>query len=150
MFYFSAPFLFYVIKTKKLFFSQAVILLAIGFILVGIFSVYPYKGFFGSLPFMFSSTFFGRCFEFFLGIYLALVVINSKESQRKFKAYTLTGALLFSLLLFVTAMYAFTYEVPSVNKTPSGNSHTELRNASFYCTLLFWIDYREKHDQKLS
>jgi len=101
-------------------FSQIPVLLCIGIVMVLFFSHFPFEGFFSNFPFMFSTTFFGRCFEFFMGIFIALIVINQKKPERKFRHYTFYGGLLFCLLLFVTTLYAYLNNIDSTNKTTIG------------------------------
>ncbi|OWP83373.1 hypothetical protein BWK59_10885, partial [Flavobacterium davisii] len=68
-FYLLTPFLFMIIKKNKNF----IYFLPIIFILLGI-VIY-----FENIIFMLDFTFFGRCFEFFSGIYLALFLKNNKK-----------------------------------------------------------------------
>ncbi|MBK0378080.1 acyltransferase family protein [Mucilaginibacter segetis] len=73
-FYFSAPIIFFVAKKYNKFYIQPVIITLIGFLLVLIFRNVNWYGFFGNFTFMMLYTFFGRCFEFFVGIQLALII----------------------------------------------------------------------------
>ncbi len=73
LFYIAAPLLFLLLKKRKWF----VLLLPLSLILTGcllveIFNGIDFYGFFSNYSFMFIYTFFGRCFEFFCGIALAL------------------------------------------------------------------------------
>ncbi len=104
MFYLFAPLSFYFIRAKKFFLLQIPVLIAIGYVAVSVFSKYPFKGFFESIDFMFFSTFFGRCFEFFVGIYIALRIIN-KSPVSGFKHFTLCGSALFFILLLALCFY---------------------------------------------
>ena len=83
-FYFSAPVLFTLSRRVKLFIPFLVIFF-IGVLLVLLFSGINYYGFFGNFKFMLSYTFFGRCFEFFVGISLALFY---KKNQYRLKSAT--------------------------------------------------------------
>lgn len=120
MFYFFAPLSFFLIKTRKFFLLQVPVLLSIGALLVLLFSQFPLDGFFANFPFMFSTTFFGRCFEFFVGIFIALLLINQKIMTKKNRNYTLYGGLLFCFLLVITTVYAFANNVEFTNKTTIG------------------------------
>jgi len=73
-FYFSAPFIFLIAKKYHKFYIQPLVITLTGCLLVLIFSHVNWYGFFGNFTYMMVYTFFGRCFEFFVGIQLALVV----------------------------------------------------------------------------
>lgn len=75
MFYVLAPLFFIVIKKSKLFlFLTPLFIFSVGLIVVEIFKNRDFFGFMQNNQFMIELTFFGRCFEFFIGIALALVV----------------------------------------------------------------------------
>ncbi len=73
-FYFLAPFLFFIYTKRKKLFLMPVLFLAAGFILVKVFGGNGFYGFMGNIQFMLLYTFFGRCFEFLTGIYLAFYI----------------------------------------------------------------------------
>jgi len=79
-FYFSAPFIFYFAKKYHRFWLQWAVVTLFGVGLVMIFRNVNWYGFFGNFTFMFLYTFLGRCFEFFVGIQLALIV-KRKQAQ---------------------------------------------------------------------
>lgn len=106
MFYFFAPASFYLIKIKKLFLNQVPVLIGIGCLLVLLFSRFGFEGFFESIYFLFSSTFFGRCFEFFVGIYIALFVLNGAR-RRTTKNWTIYGGVFFIILLLLLSFCAY-------------------------------------------
>ncbi|WP_295652053.1 acyltransferase [uncultured Mucilaginibacter sp.] len=81
-FYFSAPLMFFAAKKWGRFYLQPFIITGFGFVLVLIFRNINWYGFFGNFTFMMLNTFFGRCFEFFSGILLALYV-KRKGFERK-------------------------------------------------------------------
>jgi peptidoglycan/LPS O-acetylase OafA/YrhL len=73
MFYALVPLM--VIASKKIpYLLQAALFLSFGVLLTAIFSHIPFHGFFGSFQLLFEFTFFGRCFEFYTGILLAIYV----------------------------------------------------------------------------
>ncbi len=74
VFYLITPFVFYLIKKKGIFFLQLAFFLPFGYLLVFIFRGYGHDlyGFFNKFTFMLYYTFFGRCIEIWIGIYLAL------------------------------------------------------------------------------
>jgi len=73
-FYFSAPIAFFIIKKYNKFYLQILSITGFGFLMVLIFRNVDWYGFFGNFTFMTLYTYFGRCFEFFVGIKLALFV----------------------------------------------------------------------------
>lgn len=85
-FYFSAPFIFYFLIRYRKYYLQILSITAFGFLMVLIFRNVNWYGFFGNFTFMMLYTFFGRCFEFFVGIKLALMVRkNGLERKNKLK-----------------------------------------------------------------
>lgn len=110
-FYLLAPFLFYVIKKYKIIFVQSVFFLLIGVLLVVFLKRYSLTigGFFGNFSFMFLCTFFGRSFEFFCGIKLALLIKNGYLYQFKrltyFSIICIVGIVL--LMSFVPVIYSY-------------------------------------------
>jgi peptidoglycan/LPS O-acetylase OafA/YrhL len=75
IFYVLAPVLFILIKrNSKSLFLLPVFFVLFGFGLVQLFGNIDFYGFMNSNQFMLEFTFFGRCFEFFTGIALALFV----------------------------------------------------------------------------
>jgi peptidoglycan/LPS O-acetylase OafA/YrhL len=75
-FYFSAPIIFLIAKKYNKFYIQPLIITAFAIGMVLIFSHVNWYGFFGNFPFVMLFTFFGRCFEFFVGVQLARIVLN--------------------------------------------------------------------------
>ncbi|HVT86861.1 MAG TPA: acyltransferase [Chitinophagaceae bacterium] len=107
LFYFFSPFVFLLIKTKRIFFSQIIFWWTVGGVLLFIFREFPYEGFFSSAYFVYFTTFFGRCFEFYCGIFLALVVMNKVNFMKvklpsfTFPFFTIIGALSIITLIFL-------------------------------------------------
>lgn len=101
-FYFSAPFIFYIATKYKKFYIQPVVLTALGFLLVLIFRNVDWYGFFGNFTFMMLYTFLGRCFEFFVGIQLALIMLNKGFERKNSINYTYIGFVL--IFIFVGIM----------------------------------------------
>ncbi|TAH08474.1 MAG: acyltransferase [Sphingobacteriia bacterium] len=93
-FYFSAPFFFLLIqRTKKWLIYLPLLIMGAGVLLVLIFRNVDFYGFFGNFKFMFISTFFGRCVEFFVGMVLALIIRKSDDTISKIPFYTYLGIL---------------------------------------------------------
>lgn len=101
-FYFSAPIIFLIAKKYNKFYLQPIVLTAFAIGMVLIFSHVNWHGFFGNFPFVMLFTFFGRCFEFFVGVQLARIVLSKGFKRTNNIAYTYIGFLL--MMLCVLAM----------------------------------------------
>jgi peptidoglycan/LPS O-acetylase OafA/YrhL len=93
-FYFTAPFAFYFAQKYRKLWLQPIALTLVGVTLVLIFRNVNWYGFFGNFTFMMLYTFLGRCFEFFAGIQLALIVKNKTLDGQSKSHYTYLGFLL--------------------------------------------------------
>jgi peptidoglycan/LPS O-acetylase OafA/YrhL len=119
MFYFYAPISFFLIKTKNFFWGQIPMLFGIGFSLVFLSSLLPTDTVFGGVKFLFEGTFFGRCFEFFIGIFLAIYI--RKKGRKPGRTFvTFSGFVLFLFLLFSLAGYAYLHKIRSINEFAVG------------------------------
>jgi len=96
-FYFSAPIAFYILHRYKKYFLQIVSITGFGFLMVLIFRNFDWYGFFGDFTFMMLYTFFGRCFEFFVGIKLALMIRKKGLERTNKLKFTYIG---FFLIFF--------------------------------------------------
>ncbi len=93
-FYFSAPLFFlFIHKNKKSLWIIPMVLIGIGLLLVLVFARIHFYGFFDNYRFMLLYTFNGRCIEFFLGIYLALIVLKLEPIKKKNPWYTTLGVM---------------------------------------------------------
>lgn len=102
MFYFMAPLVFVLIKKSKLYlYFLPFLLLLIGFFLVFIFKNVDFLGFMKNYQFMLEFTFFGRCFEFFIGIGLALLIRHKKLSFKYFTYFGIAGMCLSIYLISI-------------------------------------------------
>lgn len=109
MFYFSAPFFFILIKKNKLnIYILPIIIFLVGIGLTKIFQEHSFYGLMGSFNFLMDFTFFGRCFEFFSGIFLAIFL--KKNIKVKLKYFTLLSVISLVLLLL-----ALVYLKPNEN-----------------------------------
>lgn len=90
-FYFSAPIVFFIIKKYNKFYLQIFSITAFGFLMVLIFRNVDWYGFFGNFTFMMLYTYFGRCFEFFVGIKLALYVRQHGVERKNNVRFTYLG-----------------------------------------------------------
>jgi peptidoglycan/LPS O-acetylase OafA/YrhL len=102
-FYFSAPIIFLIAKRYGKFYIQPVVITAFAIIMVFIFGPIDWHGFFGNFPFVMVFTFFGRCFEFFVGVQLAKIMLK-KGFERKTKIpFTYGGFILIFVCVLVMA-----------------------------------------------
>jgi peptidoglycan/LPS O-acetylase OafA/YrhL len=105
-FYSAAPFLFYRIKNVLLYPRVSFILLLVGFLLVYIFTLFPFYGFIGDNRFMLSYTFLGRSFEFFVGCFLSAKYQQwASEKSGKGGWMTYGGLALVLVALYVLSLF---------------------------------------------
>ncbi len=90
-FYFSAPIVFFIAKRYNKFYLQILAITGFGVAMVLIFRNVDWYGFFGNFTFMMLYTYFGRCFEFFVGIKLALFVRKKGLERNNKVPYTYIG-----------------------------------------------------------
>jgi peptidoglycan/LPS O-acetylase OafA/YrhL len=105
-FYLLAPVLFIGIKrNKNNLIYYPLLLLVFGITMVLVFSNFSVFGFFKNFQFLFLYTFFGRCVEFFIGMKLALIVLEKKEKILPRPVFTTMGllgmAIAVSVLVFL-------------------------------------------------
>jgi peptidoglycan/LPS O-acetylase OafA/YrhL len=110
MFYLLAPLFFLLIKRAKFYLA----ILPFGFLLAGIvlakvFSKIDLDGFLSSSEFMLQRTFFGRCFEFFIGIGLA-IVYKKRISVMQNYHFTYAGMTMIIACLFVMTVLRGSHE----------------------------------------
>jgi len=103
-FYFSAPVIFLIATKYKKFYIQPIAVTGLGVVLVLIFSHVNWYGFFGNFTFMMLYTFFGRCFEFFAGIQLALIVRRQKPAGNSKKKLTYLGFILIFVCVWIMSV----------------------------------------------
>lgn len=96
-FYFSAPFIFLLSKRFRKLFIQPFVITGVALLLVLIFRNFDWYGFFGNFTFAMIYTFLGRCFEFFVGIQLALILLNKGVARNNNIKYTYIGFLLMTV-----------------------------------------------------
>lgn len=75
------------------------VFMLIGFLLVEFFRGLNFYGLFGSYSFMLIYTFFGRCFEFFCGIGLAIFFKEQIRKQKEGVEFTYLGLAFMTLLV---------------------------------------------------
>ena len=103
-FYFAAPFIFYFTQKYRRFYVQPLVITGAGVLLVLMFRNMNWHGFFGNFTFMMLYTFLGRCFEFFAGIQLALIVRKKALSGAGGSNYTYLGFGLVLVCVWIMAV----------------------------------------------
>ena len=102
-FYFSAPIIFLIAKRYGKFYLQPVIITAFAVVMVLIFRNNNWHGFFGNFTFVLLFTFFGRCFEFFVGVQLARYVLKKGFTRTNKFNFTYSGFVLIFVCVLVMA-----------------------------------------------
>jgi len=103
-FYICAPFIFYFSKKLKLVIPLIFIFFT-GLLICYLFKDINFYGFFGNLKFELYFTFFGRCFEFFVGIKLALIFKNKYENKTlKSNHKTFIGIIYMAICISIMAL----------------------------------------------
>ena len=105
-FYFSAPFAFLLSKRFRKLFIQPFVITGVALLLVLIFRNFNWYGFFGNFTFTLIYTFLGRCFEFFVGIQLALILLNKGITRNNNIKYTYIGFLLMMVCVGIMSQLA--------------------------------------------
>ncbi|MBV4358322.1 acyltransferase family protein [Pinibacter aurantiacus] len=138
MFYLLVPIFFFCVKKSKWnLIAIPAILLGLGLLLVSVFKNFDFYGFFGSNDFMLQTSLFGRCFEFFVGIALALLLKNKRADSERKIGLTYVGL---AIILVHLIVYAYLAELV---KDPSRLTliRVTLNNFTlplFGISLLFW------------
>lgn len=105
-FYFSAPFIFLLSKRFRKLFIQPFVITGVALLLVLIFRNFNWYGFFGNFTFTMIYTFLGRCFEFFVGIQLAFILLNKGVVRNNNIKYTYIGFLLMMVCVGIMSQLA--------------------------------------------
>ncbi|RVT98335.1 acyltransferase [Mucilaginibacter limnophilus] len=103
-FYFSAPFAFLIMKKYRQFWLQPLVITLTGVLLVLIFRNLNFYGFFGNFTFVMLFTFLGRCFEFFIGIQLALYMLRNGFERGNKIPYTYLGFIAIFVCVYIMAL----------------------------------------------
>lgn len=119
-FYFSAPIIFLIAKRYHKFYIQPVVITLFAVCMVLIFRHVNFHGFFGNFTFVLLYTFFGRCFEFFVGVQLAKIVLK-KGFERKIKfKFTYPAFIMIFVCVLVMALQPVIKPWPAGLETPVG------------------------------
>ena len=119
-FYFSAPVIFLIAKRYHKFYIQPVIITAFAIVMVLIFRNINWHGFFGNFTFVMLFTFFGRCFEFFVGVQLARYILDKGFTRTNKFSFTFTGFLLMMVCVLVMALQPVNKPWAAGLETPVG------------------------------
>ena len=103
-FYFSAPIIFLIAKRYGRLYLQPVVITLFAVLMVLIFRNVNWHGFFGNFPFVLLFTFFGRCFEFFVGVQLARYVLKNGFERKNKINFTYSGFTLIFVCVFIMAL----------------------------------------------
>ncbi len=107
-FYLLAPLFFLLLRKNKNFFVYLPLLItAIGIMLVKLMGPYSAgtHAFYGDSTFMYLYTFNGTCIEFFIGMFLARIVLNNEAIVSRKPLFTFLGALIMSMSLMILCSF---------------------------------------------
>ncbi|WP_158534886.1 acyltransferase family protein [Mucilaginibacter hurinus] len=119
-FYFSAPFAFYIAIKHKKFWLQPLVITSFAALMVLIFSHVDFFGFFGNFTFVMLFTFFGRCFEFFVGMQLARYVLSRGTGRTNKVPYTYLGFVLIFVCAYAMSLLPIPKGFPTGLQNPFG------------------------------
>ena len=103
-FYLLVPLIFWMMKNGVDVLAQTLLFLITGFILTDILGLFPVKYFWGNDSFMLLLTFFGRCFEFFIGIKLALFVKSADVNLKYSHIKTYLSIVVFMIMVVILSV----------------------------------------------
>jgi peptidoglycan/LPS O-acetylase OafA/YrhL len=111
MFYALFPFMYILAARYNWWWRQAAMFWGMGLLVYLFFYFFPLRGFFQGSHFMVTASFFGRCFEFIVGMKLASLLRKwqekhelNKVSIAKWPIYTLGGGLLSLIVIGILAI----------------------------------------------
>jgi peptidoglycan/LPS O-acetylase OafA/YrhL len=118
-FYFSAPLMFLLSKRYTIL-LQALVIFCTGIIFYFFFRNINFHGFMNSIPHIYITTYFGRIFEFAIGMIMALFVLNDK----KIKYATLIGGIGFILIFSIQVSINYLFGHFSIQTLPGFSLNT--------------------------
>lgn len=139
VFYFLAPFIFILAKNKASLFLQFVLIFLIGILITSKTVIGDLQVFISGHLFLFIYTFFGRVFEFFVGIFLALLVLKRGfVLHKRFVTYVgLFGVISTIILISTFQSPGFRYGVFSPGGLLIHNFILPIFIAVFFAGLIF-------------
>jgi peptidoglycan/LPS O-acetylase OafA/YrhL len=103
-FYFSAPIIFIIAKRYHKFYIQPVVITLVGILMFLIFRNVNWHGFFANFPLVMVFTFFGRCFEFFVGVQLARYMLKKGTARTNKFNFTYSGFIFIFVCVLIMAL----------------------------------------------
>ena len=144
-FYFSAPIIFLIAKKYHKFYIQPVVITLFAIFMVLIFRHVNWHGFFGNFTFVMVFTFFGRCFEFFVGVQLARYVLKNGFTRTRNFNFTYSGFVLMFACVLIMALQPVIKPWPAGLETPIGT----ITNNYFLCVAVALFFYGILTEQTL-
>jgi peptidoglycan/LPS O-acetylase OafA/YrhL len=136
-FYALCPFLLLLLrKNSRNFIFLPLTIIGVGLLLTSVFLQFPFHNLLKDYRFLFNFTFFGRCIEFFVGIWLGIYYKKSTRIKKDSAIFTITGITfivicIYSISLFTTASFKGDHH-------PVGIVINNLMLPIFGISLLFW------------
>ncbi len=110
-FYLLSPIIFFLIREKRIFWLQLPVFFITGILLVVVFEFLK-APFFERMHFMWFTTFFGRCTEFFLGILLARQMLENKAAPSRGFTLTIAGTSMILICILIMSFLQKLNDVP--------------------------------------
>ena len=152
LFYLLSPFLFLFGKSIPKILLLLLLFYAIGIVLAFTFSRYPFHGFFDGYIFTANTTFFGRAFEFFCGIFLGFLVKGKYPNfilHRLGKWTQLLGLSIISISLLLLFLIAKRKQLDHAIETWEGIAVNNILMPIGIAILYFNLVYSKSFLQKI-
>jgi peptidoglycan/LPS O-acetylase OafA/YrhL len=128
-FYLLAPVIFYLIKKNVKYYKLIALLFLAGLFIFFVFRIFPLWGLFGDIKTLAFNTFFGRCFEFFVGIIIAVYFkkniqyLSGKYNKEKvfLKKITYIGIILVIFCIMLQIAVKLKYGTQPLIRIPVNN-----------------------------
>lgn len=111
-FYFSAPLIFLLSKRINVLIQAAVVFL-LGYLIYLALKDTNFHGFMNKVPYIYITTYFGRVFEFMIGVFMALLAMKDKQIDHS----TRKGLIVFLLILGIQVaihLYTQTFSIENI------------------------------------
>ncbi len=102
-FYIIVPFIFFLLRNRIGIFIQTCLFICIGLVITFILNKFLETHFWGDYNYMLLLTFFGRCFEFVIGIKLALYVRERKNIGNYPMHFTFASIAVFMVIMIIVS-----------------------------------------------
>ncbi len=123
LFYITAPLIFFFANKKNAFWITILLIYTIGVLLYLLFKAINFQHFLDVYLFIWNYTFFGRIFEFMIGIYLAKLIMNEKVAPkflRNKKRNLLFGTIIVATVVILLALIGVYFKCGSGNNSVIG------------------------------